>query len=135
MANFDKDLQYLKQKGVSPNEIAANTGLSKGSLYKVFDGTTANPNRNTKDVISKYAQKIREENNEDYGNEMDLSVLTTNDPYFIKKLAMVVRSNKLQLLEEPIFKDFIYIEALKLVLMAKEGENVSIDKLIELNNK
>lgn len=133
MANFEKDLQYLKDKDISPNEIAKNTGLSKGSLYKVFDGTTLNPNRATKEVLSKYAKKLREESGEDFSDDLDISILNQDDPNFIKKLAIVVRNRRQELLKEAIFKDFIYIEALKMVLLAKEGENINIDKLIELN--
>lgn len=137
MADFQKDLQYLKDKGVSPNEVSKNTGLSKGSLYKVFDGSTEKPNRKTKETISEYAKKLREENNDAdaFANAIDLSILDENDPYFIKKLAIVIRNKKQELLKEPIFRDFIYIEALKMVLKAKEGDNIDLEKLIELNNK
>ena len=135
MANFEEDLEYLKLKGISPSEVSLRTGLNKGSLYKVFDGTTSNPNRKTKEAISEFAKQIREENGESFGIDSNLGILNQDDPFFIKKLAMVVVDKKQELLEEPIFKDLVYIEAIKIVLQAQEGESVNINKLLKLSEK
>ncbi|MBC8753943.1 hypothetical protein H2O64_04625 [Kordia sp. YSTF-M3] len=138
MIEFKEALEYLKKREVTANELANYSELSAGSLFLVLNGTTKNPRRNTKDAVIAYARVLMEKNKEGFdGNTVfskDENLLDKNDKNYIKKLALEIRANKEQLLLEQSFKDMIYIEALKMALLAKEGESISMEKLIALNN-
>jgi lambda repressor-like predicted transcriptional regulator len=136
MINFKDALAYLLKKGVTARELSNFSGLSAGSLFAVLDGTTQNPRRKTKDVVIAYAKKLMENNKESYADGVifssDEDILDKKDANYIKKLAVAVRANEEALLQEQSFKDLIYIQALKMALLAKDGETISIKKLMEL---
>lgn len=137
MIDYQKALAYLKKRGVSANELANFSGQSAGSLFLVLNGTTKNPRRNTKDYIISYAKQLMEKHKEGFNGETvfttDADVLDKKDKNYIKKLALEVRANKEELMKEQSFRDMIYIEALKMALLAKEGDHISAEKLMELN--
>ncbi|MBC8753989.1 hypothetical protein H2O64_04855 [Kordia sp. YSTF-M3] len=138
MIEFKEALEYLKKREVTANELANYSGQSAGSLFLVLNGTTKNPRRNTKDAVVAYAKILMEKNKEGFDGDTvysnDENVLDKKDKNYIKKLALEIRANKEALLHEQSFKDMIYIEALKMALLAKEGESISMQKLIDLNN-
>ncbi|AXG70036.1 hypothetical protein KORDIASMS9_02265 [Kordia sp. SMS9] len=137
MKNFNDALQYLKKREVTARELSNFSGLSAGSLFSVLDGSTQNPRKKTKDAVIEYAKKLMEQYKENFEDGMILSsdadILDKRDKNYIKKLALEIRANEEALLKEQSFRDLIYIEALKMALLAKDGENVSIKKLMELN--
>ncbi|WP_430409293.1 helix-turn-helix domain-containing protein [Kordia sp.] len=130
-------LEYLNKKGVTAQQLANHSGLSKGSLYSVLNGDTQNPRKNTKDAIISLAKALMQTNNEVLEAGVVISadedILDKKDKNYIKKLALEIRENRDALFEEQAFKDFIYIETLKMVLLAKEGDSVSMEKLVDLN--
>ncbi|QHI35736.1 hypothetical protein IMCC3317_10840 [Kordia antarctica] len=137
MIEFKEALEYLKKREVTANELANHSKLSAGSLFKVLDGTTKKPRRNTKDAVIAYAKVLMEKNKEVFDghtlSSSDKSILDKKDKNYIKKLALEVRANKEALLAEQSFRDMIYIEALKMALLAKDGESISMQKLMNLN--
>jgi len=138
MIEFKEALEYLKKREVTANELANYSGQSAGSLFLVLNGTTKNPRRNTKDAVVAYARVLMEKNKEGFDGETvfsnDENILDKKDTFYIKKLALEIRANKEALLQEQSFKDMIYIEALKMALLAKEGNSISMEKLMDLNN-
>jgi len=137
MIDFKDALAYLQKKGVTARELSNFSGLSAGSLFAVLDGTTQNPRKKTKDVVIEYAKKLMEDYKESFNNGVifnsDVDILDKKDANYIKKLALEIRANEEALLQEQSFKDMIYIQALKMALLAKEGESISIEKLMKLN--
>lgn len=137
MINFKDALAYLQKRGVTARELSNFSGISSGSLFSVFDGTTQNPRKKTKDAVIDYAKSLMEQHKESFNGSTifsnDVDILDKRDTHYIKKLAMEVRANEEALLQEQSFKDLIYIQALKMALLAKDGESISIEKLMKLN--
>lgn len=136
MIDFKDALAYLQKKGVTARELSNFSGLSAGSLFALLDGTTQSPRRKTKDVVIDYAKKLMTDHKESFNNGViyssDKDILDKKDKDYIRKLALEVRANEDALLQVLSFKDMIYIQALKMALQAKEGESISIKKLMEL---
>jgi len=134
---YKKALEYLIKKGITAQKLANHSGLSKGSLHAVLSGTTQNPRKNTKDAVISFAKELMLANNEVLEEGVVIStdedILDKKDKNYIKKLALEIRENRDALFEEQAFKDFIYIETLKMVILAKEGESISMQKLAKLN--
>ena len=137
MIDFEKALAYLIQKDVTAQKLSNLSGISKGSLHAVFSGVTKNPRKNTRDAVIAYAKILMKDNDEVIEEGVVLSadenILDKRDKNYIKKLTLAVRANEKELLKEQSFKDLIYIQALKMALLAKQGESISIEKLMELN--
>lgn len=138
MINFEQALVYLQRKKVTAQQIANDTGHSKGTLHSVLTGATKKPRQNTQDIIVSYAEKLMKEYKETIENgeirSTDKNILLKDDEEYIIRLAVEVRKNKDALLEVQMFKDLIYIEALKILLQAKEGDSINIKKLESLHS-
>lgn len=135
MITFQQALAYLKLKGITSYDLFLHSGQSAGSLTLVFDGTTKNPRRKTKDMMIAYAEDLMKKNKENHLGESlleDTTALYKNDKNYIKKLAIEVRANKDMLLKEPIFADLIYMEALTIALKAKKGDVIDINEFMKL---
>ncbi len=124
---------FAKHIGVSNTTI---DGYTKGRKNSKGENIISQPNY---DVIKKIVEKFNVNANYILGLSDEIFTDKENDCFEKLKTiedytnaSLEIHKNIDKFKEIPIFKNLIDIEALKLVLSVKEGDNVNIERLLKL---
>lgn len=86
--NYDEAFDYLLEKGVTAYELHVYSGKSQSGLRKLLNGEVSKPSRKTKETLTKYAEKLKkEENSFEYTGSLDIDeveqfVIQNKDSFF-----------------------------------------------------
>lgn len=94
--NYDEAFKYLIEKGVSAYEIHLYSGKSQSGLRKLLNGEVVKPNRKTKETLIKYAQILKDEENElNYQGDLNAEDV---EKFIIKNKDIFFKRDKMKLL-------------------------------------
>ena len=121
--------------GMTSSKVSSNfliEGLSSTYEINLFLESAKSDDANN------FESKLTKIDGEEFWASITLTLITVLGKSVIHALIKDISKQKeyeQELLNEPIFRDFIYIEALKIVLQAKEGDSINLEKLIIYNRQ
>ncbi len=130
---IDKLVTLINENNITAYEIAQNTSLTINGVQKIIDGVTEKPRSRTLDDIENYLNKklfLVNEAPEHYKTSDSKFYNKDGSPATLKQLSEYVVRNVEMFKEDVAFKNLIDIEALKILLKAKNSEGVvDVDKI------